>query len=68
MNQRSLGSTHTKDGTSLKKVKTRLHETLSHDKDNSKTENKAMICFLTKIKLYKSLVLSMLLYGCETRR
>ena len=53
----------TKDGTSLKEVKIRLlahPDTLSHDKVTV-MENKATSSFL-KIKLHKSLVLSILLY------
>ena len=61
-----LGSTQTKDGTSLKEVKNQTGTwTLSHDKTTRTMKNKA-IRFLTRIKLNKSLVLSIMFYGCES--
>ena len=58
-----FGSTQTKDGTSLKEVKIRL---LAMESLAVLWKIKAD-SFPTKIKLHKSLILSILLYGCEWR-
>ena len=61
-----MGSTQTKDWTSLKEVKIRLAQAhLAMILLAVLWKNKA-ISFPSKIKLYKSLVLSILLYGCES--
>ena len=51
-----LGSTEVKDETSINKEKTRLAQSILW-------KNEA-VSFPIKIKLYKSLFLSILLYGC----
>ena len=62
-----LGSKQTTDGTYI--TKENKDQTgaciFSHDNASNTMENKAMR-FPTKIKLYKSLVLSTLLYKCES--
>ena len=61
-----LGSTQTSDGISSVELKIRLAQ--AHSAMTSLAvlwKNKA-ISFPTKIKLYKSLVLLILLYGCES--
>ena len=52
-----LGSPQTKDGTSIKEVKIRLTQAHSAIK---------RLAIPAKIKLYRSLVLSVLHYGCES--
>jgi len=61
-----LGSTQTKDGTSVKEVKIRLAQAHAAMTRLSVLWRNKAISFPTKIKLYKSLVLSVLLYGCES--
>ena len=60
-----LGSTQTKDGTSVKEVKIRLAQAHSAMARLAILWKNKAISFPTKIVLYRSLVLSVLLYGCE---
>ena len=61
-----LASTKTKDRTSIKEVKIRRAQAqLAITRLAIVQKNKAS-CFPTKIKLYKSLVLSILLYGYDS--
>ena len=65
---RYLGSTQTKDGTSLKEVKIRLaqaHSAMTRLVVGLLWKNKT-ISFSARIKLRKSPVLSVLLYECES--
>lgn len=59
-----LGVTLTKDGSSTKEVKTRLGMATAALTRLTKIW-KSTIDFKVKLKLYKSLVVSILLYGCE---
>ena len=52
---RYVGSTQTKDGTSLKEVKIRLAQAHSTMTRLAVTMEKSAISFPTKIKLYKSI-------------
>lgn len=61
-----LGATLTKDGRSTIEIKTRLAIATSAMAKLSKIWRSREISFSTKMKLYKSLVLSILLYGCES--
>jgi hypothetical protein len=61
-----LGSTQTKDGTSVKEVKIRLAQAHSAMARLAILWKNKAISFPTKIVLYRSLVLSVLLYGCES--
>ena len=58
-----LGSTQIKDGTSVKEVKIRLAQ--GHSATIRLLKNK-VISFPANIILYRSLVMSVLLYGCES--
>ena len=60
-----LGSTQTKDGTSIKELKIRLAQAHSALTRLAMLWKNNAISFATKIKLYKSLVLSILVYGCR---
>ena len=60
-----LGSTQTKDGTTKGNKEQTGASTLSHDKVSRSLEKKnKAISFPRKMKLYHSLVLSILHYGC----
>ena len=59
-----LGVILTKDGTSTKEILVRLGMATSA-MTRLQTVWKSRISFSTKIRLYKSLILSILLYGCE---
>ena len=61
-----LGATLTKDGRSTTEVKTRLAIATSAMAKLNKIWRSREISFPTKMKLYRSLVLSILLYGCES--
>ena len=61
-----LGSTITKDGKSEKEVRARLGSATSAMARLSRIWRSTEILFKTKIKLFNSLVLSILLYGCES--
>ena len=61
-----LGSTQTKDGTSVKEVKIRLAQAHSAMTRLAILWKNKAISFPTKIILYRSLVLSVLFYGCES--
>ena len=61
-----FGSTQTKDRTSLKEVKIRLAQVHSAMTRLAILWKNNAISFRTKIKLYISFVLSILLYGCES--
>ena len=61
-----LGSTPIKDGTSLKEVKIRLGQAHSAMTRLAQLWKNNAISFPTKFKLNKSLVLSILLHGCES--
>ena len=65
-NFKYLGSIITSDGTSVKEVKTRLSLASSAMTRLNIIWRKQNISFPVKIKLYKSLVISVLLYGCES--
>ena len=61
-----LGATLTKDGTSTKEVKIRIAAATSALARLDKIIKSKNISFQTKYKLYKSLVISIFLYGCES--
>lgn len=61
-----LGATLTKDGRSTAEIKTRLAIATSAMAKLNKIWRSKEISFPTKIKLYRSLILSILLYGCES--
>ena len=61
-----LGSTFTKDGRSSADIKTRIGIATSAMARLDNIWKSRDISFQTKVKLYKSLVLSILLYGCES--
>ena len=61
-----LGSTLTKDGRSSTEIKTRIGVATSAMAKLSKIWRSKDISFPTKLKLYKALVVSILLYGCES--
>ena len=61
-----LGATLTKDGRSTSEIKTRLAIATSAMAKLNKIWKSREISIPTKIKLYRSLVLSILLYGCES--
>lgn len=61
-----LGATLTKDGRSTTEIKTRLAMATSAMAKLSKIWRSSDISFPTKIKLFRSLVISILLYGCES--
>ena len=60
-----LGSTLCKDGSSTKEIKARLGLASSAMTRLNTIWNSSSISFPVKFKLYKSLVVSILLYGCE---
>ena len=61
-----LGATLTKDGRSSMEVKIRLATATAAMAKLEKIWRNKSISLPTKIKLYRSLVLSILLYGCES--
>ena len=61
-----LGSTISADGRSTKEVKVRLAMAMSTVTSLGIIWKNRNISFCSKMKLYKSLVLSVLLYGCES--
>ena len=61
-----LGSTLTKDGRSTKEIKTRIGLATSAMARLNKVWRSRDISFTTKMRLYKALVVSILLYGCES--
>ena len=61
-----LGAVLTKDGRSTTEIKTRLAIATSNMAKLSKIWSSNNISFSSKIKLYRALVLSTLLYGCES--
>ena len=61
-----LGSTLTKDGRSTTEIKTRIGIAMAAMARLNKIWRSRDISFPTKLKLFKSLVLSILLYGCES--
>ena len=65
-NFKYLGATITKDGRSTTEVKTRLAMATSSMARLFKIWHSKEISFSSKFKLYKSLVLSIALYGCES--
>ena len=60
-----LGPTLTKDGKSEMEIKMRLKTSNSALVNLSTIWKSRSISLLTKIHLYKSLILSIILYGCE---
>lgn len=65
-NFKYLGSTVTKDGSSTKEIKTRLGIASSARTRLNNIWKSNVISLPIKIKLFKSLVVSILLYGCES--
>ena len=63
-----LGATMTKDGRSTVEIKTRIAIATSTMTKLDKIWKNKYISFPTKLRLYKALVLSTLLYGCKTPR
>ena len=61
-----LGSTLTKDGRSSTEIKTRIGIATSAMTKLNKIWRSKDISFKTKLKLYKALIVSILLYGCES--
>ena len=61
-----LGSTLTKDGRSTTEIKTRISIATSAMARLTKIWRSRDISFHTKMKLYKALIVSILLYGCES--
>ena len=61
-----LGATMTKDGRSTVEIKTRIAIATSTMTKLDKIWKNKYISFPTKLRLYKALVLSTLLYGCES--
>ena len=61
-----LGATLTKDGRSLKEIKIRIAMATQAMAKLSKIWKSKEISFPTKIKIYKAIVLSTMLYGCES--
>ena len=61
-----LGSTLTKDGRTDREIEIRLAQASAAMSKLSKIWRSSSISFKTKIRLYRSLVLSILLYGCES--
>ena len=61
-----LGSTLTKNGRSSTEIKTRIGAATSAMAKLNKIWRSKDISFPTKLKLYKALVVSILLYGCES--
>ena len=65
-NFKYLGALINKEGTSLQEVKTRLAIALAAITKLSKIWQSKKINISTKVKLYKSLITSIALYGCES--
>ena len=65
-NFKYLGSTLSKDGSSTKEIKIRLGLATSAMTRLNNIWKSNSISLPTKLKLYKSLVVSILLYGCES--
>lgn len=65
-NFKYLGATLTKDGRSTTEIKTRLAMATSAMAKLNNIWKSREISFSTKFKLYRALVLSILLYGCES--
>ena len=61
-----LGATLSKDGGSTKEIKTRIALATAAMARLSRIWRGKTISFSTKFRLYKSLVVSILLYGCES--
>ena len=61
-----LGSTLTKDGRCATEIKIRIAIATSAMASLRKTWHSRELSFTTKLKLFKSLVLSIFLYGCES--
>ena len=61
-----LGSTLTKDGRSTMEIKTRLAIATASMAKLNKIWSNNCISISTKLRLYRALVLSTLLYGCES--
>ena len=61
-----LGTTLCKDGTCSAKVRTRVASAMAAVARLNRIWRCSTISFASKFKLYKSLVTSILLYGCET--
>ena len=61
-----LGATHTKAGRSAAEIKIRLAIATASMAKLNKIWSSKDISFATKLKLYKTIVLSTLLYGCES--
>ena len=61
-----VGATLTKDGRSTAEIKIRIAITTASMAKLNKFWSSKNISFVTKIKLYKTIVLSTLLYGCES--
>ena len=61
-----FGSTLKKDGSSTKEVKTRLNLIASATMRHNVIWMTNSVSFPVKLKLFKSLVISILLHGCES--
>ena len=61
-----LGATMCKDGTCSAEVHTRIASAMAAMARLNRIWRRNTIIFASKFKLYKSLVTSILLYGCET--
>ena len=61
-----LGSTMTKDGRSDKEISIRLAQATSAMSKLNKVWRSSSISFPVKIRLYRALVVTILLYGCES--
>ena len=61
-----LGSTLSKDGRSTSEIKIRLAVAMTAMAGLQKIWRSRDLSFTTKLKLYRALVLSILLYGCES--
>ena len=65
-NFKYLGAIINKEGNSTQEIKTRLAIAIAAMTKLSKIWNSSVISTRTKIKLYKSLITSIALYGCES--
>ena len=61
-----LGATLTKDGSSIQEIRIRIASATSAMTRLSKIWQSSNISFKTKYRLFRSLVISIFLYGCET--
>ena len=61
-----LGSTLSKDGASTKEIKIRMAVAISAMSKLNIIRNSRNTSFKTKLNLYRTLAVSILLYGCET--